>query len=458
MGYQVVRRLARWLLGLFYGHIEVVGAERIPPAGPLILAANHQNAIVDPMILMAAVPRRLRPIAKAPLFRYPILGSLVRMAGAIPVHRRHDPGSDPAQNAAMFAAATGTLASGGVILIFPEGVSQAEPRLMPLRTGTARMALAAAAAGVTPTLLPAGLVYQEPGTFRTGRALVLVGEPVPLPDGPDLDRGAPEAAARQLTGRLETALRRLIVEARDRQALGLARAAEAIWHAEEKAPAEAGVAEGPLRTEWLRRALRAYRYLLARDPERIQAVVHSVERYARDLAGAGVTDEQLSRTYAPSVVRRYALHEGLPLLMGVPLAALGLVVHGLPYELIRLAVRLLRPEPDVEATYKILGGVVIYPLGWAVEGWLVWRLGGWLALVLFVLLLLPTGFFALTWWERLARVRREARGFLHFVLRRDLHTRLRERRRALARELAALAEEVPETVLAAEQPETPERG
>src|SRR5262249_23651008 len=154
-----------------------------------------------------------------------------------------------------------------------------------------------------------------------------------------------------------------------------------------------------------------------------------VERYARDLAGAGVTDEQLSRTYAPSVVRRYALHEGLPLLLGVPLAALGLVVHGLAYELIRLAVRLLRPEPDVEASYNILGGVVLYRRGGAVEGWLVWRLGGWLALVLFVLLLLPTGFFALTWWERLARVRREARGFLHFVLRRDLHTRLRERRR-----------------------------
>ena len=454
MGYRLVRRLARWLLGLFYGRIEVVGAERIPPAGPLILAANHQNAIVDPMILMAAVPRRLRPVAKAPLFRYPVLGLLVRLAGAIPVQRRQDPGSDPTQNAAMFAAATGTLASGGAILIFPEGVSQAEPRLMPLRTGTARMALAATAAGVTPTLLPAGLVFEEPGTFRTGRALLLVGDPVPLAEGAAPDGAAPEAVVRQLTDRLEAALRRLIVEARDRHVLALARAAEAIWRAEAGAPADAGVAEGPARTAWLQRALRAYRYLLTRDPDRIQAVVHSVERYARDLAGAGVTDEQLSRTYAPSVIRRYALHEGLPLLLGVPLAVLGLVVHALPYQLIRLAVRLLRPEPDVEATYKILGGVVLYPLGWALEGWLVWRLGGRLALALFVLVLAPTGFFALTWWERLAHVRREARGFLHFVLRRDLHTRLRERRRTLARELEALAEQVPETELAAAPPET----
>jgi 1-acyl-sn-glycerol-3-phosphate acyltransferase len=449
MGYRVVRRLARWLLGLFYGRIEVVGAERIPPAGPLILAANHQNALVDPMILMAALPRLLRPVAKAPLFRYPVLGPLVRLAGAIPVHRRNDPGSDPAQNAAMFAAATATLASGGAILIFPEGVSQAEPRLMPLRTGVARMALAAAA-DVMPTLLPVGLVYQDPGTFRTGRALVLVGEPVPLADCAALHETAPETAVRQLTDRLETALRRRIVEARDRHVLGLAQAAEAIWRAEAGEPADNGAGEAPVRTAWLQRALRAYRYLLARDPDRIQALAQSVERYARDLEGAGVTDEQLSRSYAPSVVRRYALHEGLPLLLGVPLAALGLVIHVLPYQLTWLVVRTLRPDPDAEATYKIVAGVVLYPLGWAVEGWLVWRLGGGLALVLFVLLLAPTGFFALTWWERLARVRREARGFLHFLVRRDLHTRLRERRRALVRELGALAEQVPESVLAAD--------
>jgi 1-acyl-sn-glycerol-3-phosphate acyltransferase len=453
MGYRVVRRLARWLLGLFYGRIEVVGAERIPLAGALILAANHQNALVDPMILMAVVPRRLRPVAKAPLFRYPVLGPLVRLAGAIPVHRRHDPGSDPAQNAVMFAATTTTLASGGAILIFPEGVSQAEPRLMPLRTGAARMALAAVATGVTPTLLPVGLVFHEPGMFRIGRALVLVGEPVPLADGVALHSTAPEAAGRLLTDRLEAALRRLIVEAHDRHVLGLARAAEAIWRAEAGEPTGAGAGEGLARTAWLQRALRAYRYLLARDPDRIKALEQSVGRYARDLAGAGVTDEQLSRTYAPSVVRRYALREGLPLLLGVPLAALGLVAHVLPYQLTQLVVRVLRPDPDAEATYKILTGVVFYPLGWAVEGWLAWRLGGGLALLLFVLLLAPTAFFALTWWERLARVRREARGFLHFVLRRDLYTRLRERRRALVRELEALAEQVSEADLAADRQE-----
>ncbi|MBI4011163.1 MAG: hypothetical protein HY359_02555 [Candidatus Rokubacteria bacterium] len=46
------------------------------------------------------------------------------------------------------------------------------------------------------------------------------------------------------------------------------------------------------------------------------------------------------------------------------------------------------------------------------------------------------------------RVRREARGFLRFLTRRDLHARLRQRRRALGQELRALAGRVPEPVLA----------
>src|SRR5262249_26837564 len=315
MGYRVVCRLARWLPGLFYVGIEVSGADRIPPSGPLLLAANHQNGLVDPMILLASVPRRLRPVAKAPLFRYPVIGALLRMAGAIPVHRRQDPGSDPSRNAAMFAAATATLASGGAVLIFPEGVSQAEPRLVPLPTRVARVVVAGAA-DVPATLLPVGLVYHEPGTFRTGRALVVVGEPVPVADCLALHRTAPEAAVRQLTDRLAAVLRGLIVEAQDRHVLRLAQATGSLWRAE---TGEAG--DAAARTAWLRGALRAYRYLLDRDPNRIQALAHSVERYARDLEAAGLTDEQLDRTYTRSVIRRYALHEGLPLLLGVPLAA-----------------------------------------------------------------------------------------------------------------------------------------
>jgi glycerol-3-phosphate O-acyltransferase / dihydroxyacetone phosphate acyltransferase len=434
LGYRLVRRLAGALLGLFYRRVEIVGAERIPAAGPLVLAANHHNALVDPMLLLAAVPRRLRPLAKAPLFRSPLVGPLVRLTGALPVERRQDAGSDPARNEGMLRAATATLEGGGAILIFPEGLSQAEPRLMPLRSGAARLALGAARETATPvTLLPVGLVYHEPGSFRTGWALVLVGEPVPLAGG------APEAAVRETTERLATALRGLIVAAEDRKLLRLLHVAATIWEP------ETGPADPAARTTWMRAALGAYRYHLTRDPARLDALAHRVEGFAKDAAAVG-----WPRRAAPRL--RYALREAASFLIGLPLAAAGLVVHVLPYQLTRLAVRRLHPDPDAEATYKLVAALVLYPVAWAIEAALAWRLGGPTGLGLFLVGLVPGGFFALSWWERLARVRREAGGFVRLLVRGDVHARLAVRRRALAAELMALAREVPETMLSGRSP------
>jgi hypothetical protein len=61
--------------------------------------------------------------------------------------------------------------------------------------------------------------------------------------------------------------------------------------------------------------------------------------------------------------------------------------------------------------------------------------------------LIPTGLFALGWQARLARVRRDARGFLRFLGDRDLLARLAARRRALVEETEALARLLPAEVL-----------
>ena len=63
MGYRLVRGFVRLLLWLFYRRVDVVGAERIPSRGPLIIVANHHNSLVDPMLIMGMVPRRITAVA-----------------------------------------------------------------------------------------------------------------------------------------------------------------------------------------------------------------------------------------------------------------------------------------------------------------------------------------------------------------------------------------------------------
>lgn len=432
-------------MGLFYRRVDAVGLERIPSRGPLILAPNHQNALVDGLLLLALLPRPLVPVAKAPLFRHPLIGPFLSLLGAVPVHRRQEAGDDPARNRAMFAATSAALRAGGAILIFPEGVSQPEPTLMPVRTGAARMLLAARAEGAEPvTLLPVGLLFHEPGAFRVGWALVVIGEPIPTEDCVAEAGGAPQEAARRLTERLEEALRRLIVEVEDRHTLRLVEHAEAIWREERPESAR----DPSARAAWRQRAARAYRHLRTHDPERVAALRRQLERYVKDLERAGLTGRQLAESYPPRVVVSYAATQAAALLLGLPLALWGLANHALGYWLTALATRLARPDADTEATFKLAAALILYPTVWIAEGWTAWRLGGGWLLAVFVAALLPTGFFALAWAERLRRVTREARALLRFLMDRDLHRHLLVRRRAIMEELTALLALVPESVLA----------
>lgn len=66
--------------------LRVYGAERVPPTGGLVVAANHFSW-VDPPALGAACPRTLHYMAKVEAHRVPGLGQLMRSFGAFPVRR-----------------------------------------------------------------------------------------------------------------------------------------------------------------------------------------------------------------------------------------------------------------------------------------------------------------------------------------------------------------------------------
>ncbi len=433
MGYRLVRALSRALLGLFYRRIDVVGAERLPASGPLIVAANHHNSVVDAMLLVAVLPRRLRTLAKAQLFRHPFLAPFLRVMGALPVHRHQEAGDDPAKNKTLFAATTETLRGGGAILIFPEGRTQPEPVLLELRTGAARMLLAAeaeAASSPTVTLLPVGLVYHEPGTFRAGRALVSIGTPITTGDAVALARTEPERAARQLTERLTDGLQGEIVEADDRTTLRLVGLAEELWRQRPRSQPR----DEKARVEWLQEAMSRYKSLLARDPARIKAFRQQLEEYDRGQRRAG--QGASARGF---VTPARALKECVLLLLGAPLALAGIAAHILPYQFTAWVVKKLDRTDEEEATDKILGGLLFYPPAWVLEAWAVHRVGGAWAAAAFLLALFPTGFFALAWRERLDRLGREARAFVSFLKDPDLPRRLEERRRKLVSELEELA-------------------
>jgi 1-acyl-sn-glycerol-3-phosphate acyltransferase len=160
--------------------MEVEGLRHVPVRGPVILASNHL-ALIDPLFIGVAVPRKVTFIAKRELFAegnaaQRAFTRALRAIGQLSVDRR--PGQDSRQ---AMDTSLRVLQQGGCFGIFPEGTRSPDGRLYRGRTGLAWLALAAGAP-VVPVALSGTSAILPPGRRipRFNRVGVRFGPPVDL--------------------------------------------------------------------------------------------------------------------------------------------------------------------------------------------------------------------------------------------------------------------------------------
>ena len=173
--------------GAFYATIELRGEENIPkPGEACILCFNHGNGLADPKLIIRATPRMVRFCAKDTLWKIPIMGTFVANSGAVPVYRARDhKGKNTRElNAIMFKNVYDALGRGEMLGIAPEGVSRFLPFMAkPLKTGPARMALAAVEKHIAENenykikILPTGITFTHREKFRSD-VVIMYGEPI----------------------------------------------------------------------------------------------------------------------------------------------------------------------------------------------------------------------------------------------------------------------------------------
>ena len=197
--YSFLERLLRPIL-MFVYRVEITGREHVPESGPCVLAANHVS-VMDGFFLGIAVTRQVRFMAKAELYRVPIVKQILQAAGAFPVHRGADAGR-------AVAAGVELLERGACVGVFPEGTSLPDQK-RGYKRGAARLALAAGAPLIPVALIGTELTL-EPRThrIRLPRVRIVIGEPIRV------ERQVPtESAATELTMRLQQTIEALVASA-----------------------------------------------------------------------------------------------------------------------------------------------------------------------------------------------------------------------------------------------------
>jgi 1-acyl-sn-glycerol-3-phosphate acyltransferase len=375
MLYRALRRLARTALGWYYANVVVEGREQLSSSGPLLLVANHPNALVDAMLVGVAVPRRVLLTAKATLFEQPALAALLRAVGVVPLRRAKDEqsataGATPsaARNADAFQMVTRALAEGGAVLVFPEGISHDAPAIAPLRTGAARMALMAHDAGVTGLRVVAvGLTYEEKERPRS-RVLVRIGEPL------DVERwlAAHGSDATMLTTEIDARLRHVTLNFatsdRARRAVRLARMLDAV--ASEVPPLHHPRPLGPEAD--LAHRVDAASDALAAAPESIvrqaDAFIAEADTFEQQLAAHDIALSELRVSPRARHGAWFVIREAAVVALALPVAIVDRVAHDIPVRIARTFTRrslVTDPSRDQPAMRTILltaGTLVVWYL------------------------------------------------------------------------------------------------
>lgn len=421
----------RGIASLYFREVEVVGD--VPSAGVTgrIFGANHFNGLVDPILVLTNAPCPIAPVAKATLWKVPVLASLLKAVGAVPVARRKDDPDKPAEaNEAVFARVAAHLGGGGNILIFPEGVSHDEPSLVRLRSGAGRMLARARADGARGlTYQAVGLEFDARDVFRS-RALVVYG-PVRSVDD---HATAGEELARAITDRLAEDLSELVVEgATWDERLLVARVAE-LYANSAGERSMAGLNE-------IGRHVEAARKALGDGQATYREIAEAVGGYYAALDAAGLADHDVEAAGAPPRSRRRT-RATMALLL--PLALPGALLWWLPYQVPRLvAARLARGERDVVSTYKLAVGLVAFPL-WAaglVAGSFVWL--PWPVALAAAAIGVVSPFAALAWLDYVDKPRARRPGAVDAASRASLQARRAEVMALLDRVRAGLAQPAP---------------
>jgi 1-acyl-sn-glycerol-3-phosphate acyltransferase len=199
-----LRILVKIALHGYFRKIKVTGKENIPKKKPIILVANHQNALIDPLLL--ATTTSLNPwfLTRASVFKNPVVAKILYFIRMLPVYRVRDGFTTIQQNQETFNKTYDILAQKGTIIIFAEGSHSLKRNLRPLSKGFTRMAfgLMEKYPGITPIILPVGIDY---GAHRRS------GSEVNITFGKPIAVDMPSSKSGLLTKALEENLKKLIV-------------------------------------------------------------------------------------------------------------------------------------------------------------------------------------------------------------------------------------------------------
>lgn len=200
--YKILRYLVdRYHNNIFYRKVEFTGLDNFDHTKATLIGPNHQNALMDPLAVLASVPYTAPVfLARQDIFKSKLLGNFFTGINMLPVFRIRDGAETLGKNEEIFERCAELLELKRTVVIFPEAQHTCYRSVLQLKKGVMRVAFRAAERtnfDIDLQIVPAGIYYESYTPYRT-ILLVNYGKPVFIKDYAELYAQNQQAAMLQL--------------------------------------------------------------------------------------------------------------------------------------------------------------------------------------------------------------------------------------------------------------------
>lgn len=162
-----MRSYIRLALFFYYKKIEINYEVVLPPDQPTLLLGNHQNGLMDPLLIATRKGQFSYFLTRASVFQNQLAGPVLRSLLMLPVYRIRDGWTNLSKNTAIFKACSQLLYENKTITLFPEGDHNIKRQVRTLSKGFTRIIAEALEdyPDLAINLVPVGFNYKHAEKF-----------------------------------------------------------------------------------------------------------------------------------------------------------------------------------------------------------------------------------------------------------------------------------------------------
>ncbi len=214
--YLFVKMYVRLGFAFYFKKIDLVGIKNIPRKKAVLFVANHQNALIDPLLIGALTPRELNFLTRADVFNRPLIKALLSTVNMLPIYRIRDGLTSLSKNEEVFKKCYHIFGRNGTVLIFPEGNHNIQRRIRVLSKGFTRIAFGSLEKHPEKEILvvPVGINYSNAKKYGSS-VRIIFGTPISVQE--HLKETEINEAATSLKNEVSDAMKKLVTHIEDHE-------------------------------------------------------------------------------------------------------------------------------------------------------------------------------------------------------------------------------------------------